>query len=345
MAKAAGWLVAALVLVAAIGALMWGLGQQRLATDLQAQLNTAQQNNAALKETLSEMGERVDEATQEIAALEERVENLAPAVEDETAALLAPDGEAGAALQAFMKSLQGSAKENEDITDNPIMAMFSGEKGKDMARMSAQFSVPAMYGRLFKQLNLPPETEARVREILVDSMANQVAASFDAMNNKADPEEIRKNMEAHGQKLRDELATVLTEEELAVFDEYEANKGRRMLESSLDMQLSMFAGGLTEENQTMFRDVIVEEMLAEGVGIDDPENYTNPGSVMDRQAAAFQRARDRVVPVVDEGQAAHIDAFVQQMAGMMETQRQFIESFMGSNDAQEETPEGEQTAE
>jgi hypothetical protein len=237
---------------------------------------------------------------------------------------------------------QSSPSEGEAGSENPLadmLSMFSGEEGKNMARMSAQFSVPAMYGELFKELNLPPETEAQVREILIDSMAEQVSQGFDAMNGKADSEEMRKNMEAHGQKLRAELATVLTADELAVFDEYEANKEQRMLESSIDVQLTMFAKGLTEENRTLLRDVIVEEMTAQGTWMNNPESYANPGGAIDRQITAFRTARDRVVPALPEDQAAHVDAFIEQMEGMMDTQRQVVEMFMNQNTEQPQTPE------
>jgi len=233
MVKAAGWIIAAVMLVATIGALLWGLGQKRLAGELEVSLTKATENNATLRQTLDEMGRRVDTATQEIRDLEARVEKLQTA---EHAEAPSEEAEANEALKTMMQALQQSSpSEGEAGSENPLadmLSMFSGEEGKNMARMSAQFSVPAMYGELFKELNLPPETEAQVREILIDSMAEQVSQGFDAMNGKADSEEMRKNMEAHGQKLRAELATVLTADELAVFDEYEANKEQRMLESS-----------------------------------------------------------------------------------------------------------------
>ncbi|MFO7974560.1 MAG: hypothetical protein R6V12_07995, partial [Candidatus Hydrogenedentota bacterium] len=290
-----------------------------------------------LRQTLDKMGARVDEATQEIRDLETRVEKLQIAEHPEVPA---KDAETGEALKAMMQALQESSEsEGEAAPKNPLegmVSMFSGEEGKNMARMSAQFSVPTMYGDLFKELNLPPETEAQVREILIDSMAEQISQNFDAMNNEADPEEMRKNMEAHGQKLRDELATVLTANELAIFDEYETNKERRMLESGIDVQLTMFANGLTEENRTMFRDVIVEEMTAEGHSMTSPENYANPGAAIDRQITAFRTARDRVAPVITEDQLAHVDSFVQQMENMMSAQREFVESFMSRDPEPEE---------
>ena len=124
-----------------------------------------------------------------------------------------------------------------------------------------------------------------------------------------------------------------------MFDEYEANKERRMLESGIDVQLSMFAQGLTEENRTAFRDVIVEEMTAQGGWVNNPEVYANPGGAIDRQIAAFHAARDRMAPTLDAGQAAEVEAFVRQMDNVMNAQRQFVETMMNRGAEEGKKPE------
>jgi len=90
---------------------------------------------------------------------------------------------------------------------------------------------------------------------------------------------------------------------------------------------------------TLLRDVIVEEMTAQGTWMNNPESYANPGGAIDRQITAFRTARDRVVPALPEDQAAHVDAFIEQMEGMMDTQRQVVEMFMNQNTEQPQTPE------
>ena len=335
MGKLVGWIVAAILLLAGTGVLIWGMGQRMVADDLRARLERADGTINALKENLEAMGRRVDAAAQEIRDLEARVAKLQPPEAGDTAVPAAPGASPDTdALTSMIQALQ-KPQEGQNTGENPFSAMFSGEKGKNMARMSAQMSVPTMYGELFKELNLPAEDEAKVREILTDAIAEQVSQGFDAMNKKSDPEAMRKNVEAQGQKLRAQLATVLTADELAVFDEYEAGKERRMLESGIDMQLSMFANGLTEENRTMFRDVIVEELSAQGEWVNNPEVYANPGSAIDRQIAAFRAARDRVVPVIAEDQVAQVDAFVDQMETMMNAQRELLENLMGAGKPQD----------
>lgn len=319
MGKAGGWIAAAILLLAAIGAVYWGAVQRRRAEETEARLAAAA--DVAVKQALAEEQARNAQAPSDSPALEKRTEETAAGVAE------TPSTDNAAVLKAMMEALQ-TVQEGEDDQMNPFAAMFSGEQGKSMARMSAQMSLPMMYGGLFSELNLPPETESRVREILIDSIAEQISMGFDAMNGDADPGELQKSMEALGRKLRDDLATVLSADELAAFDAYEADKGRRMLESSLDMQLGMFANGLNEENRVMFRDVVIEEMSAGGDWMNAPENYTNPGAAIDRQMEAFRAARDRTAPVMDEDQAARVDAFVDLMSSMMETQRQFAESFM-----------------
>lgn len=338
MGKAGGWLSAGVLFVAAMGAFMWGVGQKRLADDLNTRLAAANKNSALLEQNLAEMGARVDAATREVQDLESRVEAM-PQMDPGEAAAARPSetGQNNEAMEAMLRAFQ-EQPEAQGGGENPLAAMFSGEQGKNLARMSAQTTVPAMYGALFTELNLPAEAEAKVRDMLVDAIAEQVTQGMDAMNKKGDPEAMRQNMEARGQKLRAELATVLTADELAVFDEYEANKERRMLESGIEVQLTMFASGLTEENRTMFRDVIVEELTAQGQWVDNPDVYANPGGAIDRQMEAFRAARDRVAPVLDAGQAAHADAFVHQMETMMNAQREFLENLMNREKPLETPP-------
>lgn len=329
MAKAVGWVVAAVALAVAVSLYFWGAGHRQRASDLEDRLAAAARNNAALKQTLEQMGEQVSEAIAEVRALEERVERLPGRDVSASDGLAEEPGDiTGGALEAMMQALQGPP-EGEDDQENPLMAMFRGERGKSVARMSAQMSLPAMYGGLFKDLDLPSETEAKVRELLIDHMAEDMSRGFEVMGKDPDFDEMRRQREVRGQQLRNDLATVLTADELAVFDAYEADKGRRMLESSLDIQLGMFASGLSEENRNMFRDVLLEEMTAEGDWFMEPETYARPEAAMDRQLEAFRMARERVVPAMEADQLVHVDAFVEQMESVMNAQRQFTETFMG----------------
>ncbi len=78
MGKLVGWIVAAILLLAGTGVLIWGMGQRMVADDLRARLERADGTINALKENLEAMGRRVDAAAQEIRDLEARVAKLQP---------------------------------------------------------------------------------------------------------------------------------------------------------------------------------------------------------------------------------------------------------------------------
>ena len=65
MGKLVGWIVAAILLLAGTGVLIWGMGQRMVADDLRARLERADGTINALKENLEAMGRRVDAAAQE----------------------------------------------------------------------------------------------------------------------------------------------------------------------------------------------------------------------------------------------------------------------------------------
>ena len=68
MGKLVGWIVAAILLLAGTGVLIWGMGQRMVADDLRARLERADGTINALKENLEAMGRRVDAAAQETLA-------------------------------------------------------------------------------------------------------------------------------------------------------------------------------------------------------------------------------------------------------------------------------------
>jgi hypothetical protein len=62
-------------------------------------------------------------------------------------------------------------------------------------------------------------------------------------------------------RAREVLSKILTADEMATWEDFEEHKAERMMEQTYDMQLGMFAAGLTPENKAMVRDVMVDEEM------------------------------------------------------------------------------------
>jgi len=298
----AAWAVAGLVIVALVGSLVWGFSLQRDVRSLIQTATDSQQQAQALKVQAESQDEQVRRLEETVGQLEQR---LAAVTTQENAT--APGGAAAPGEPAAE-----SQKPAEDA--NPManmFKMFEGEQGKKFAEASADAAMAMQYGDLFTELALPPETEQKVRGIIRDYMVRAMQASAEFMKGGADPKSAKKFEDDFEAEMRTELSKVLTNEGMAIFDEYEAGAPERMLRKSFEMQLGMFAPALTEENRTMVIDVMVEEMMALKQEPGSLATMTDPNA-MGAQLDALDRSRQRLSTVLDEQQMTQVDGFIQQ---------------------------------
>ena len=330
----AGWLTAAVAIVAAGCGFVWGWHQNRELTELRAQVISLNLERQKLIEARSEQ-----EAA--LSALQAKGTEQAtpPGPSDEAAespsSMPSLFGKMMAAVAGGGK--EGKPKEGEQ--DSPFGAfakMYSGEKGKEMARYSAEMAVNMQYQDLFTSLHLPADVEQRLREVLKESMAEQILSGIEAMGGKASPETMKGTKEGSEADLRAKAAAILSPEEMAAWDEYQAALPKHVLSQSLDMQLNMFAPGLTPETRTRARDVLVEELLTtqagqQGMGVATGTDFQ---AQLTAQQEAFTRARDRLAQELDETQIGQVDRLITQMQQMIEMSA----SMMESSKPKEETP-------
>ena len=315
----AGWFLAVVASVAAVCIFVWGWRQTNELTGLRAQTDSLKQQIEMLKAALSDK-EAALSALQAKAA-----EQQAKLPDASGEAAKSTPGEASL-LQKMMSAVTGGGKDEgtaEGDQDNPLGAlakMYSGEKGKEMARYSAEMAVNMYYQELFGNLHLPADVEQRLRDVLKENLAEQMTAGFEALAGKASPETLKSAKDDFDTKLRAKVAEILSPDEMTAWDEYQATLPKRMLTQGIDMQLNMFAPGLAPETRTRARDVLVEELLAtqagqQGMGI--PTN-TDFQSQLTAQQEAFGRARDRLAQELDETALASVDRLIAQMQQMIE---------------------------
>jgi hypothetical protein len=116
-----------------------------------------------------------------------------------------------------------------------------------------------------------------------------------------------------------ELESVLGADGVEQFRDYQSVATERMVEQSMDMQLGLFAGGLSQEGRAVVRDVLVEEMLP---AQPDPANLGQTSEPMngalDQQRAVFDRALQRLQPALTPEDYMVVQGFVQQQNDILE---------------------------
>jgi hypothetical protein len=303
----AAWAVAGLAVVALIGSLVWGFSLQQRVQSINQAATDSQQQAQALKEQAGRQDEQVRRLEETVGQLEQRL-----------AAATAPENAATPGAGETPAEPRKPAEQANPMAN--MMKMFEGEQGKKFAEASADAAMAMQYGDLFTQLALPPETEQKVRGILRDYMVRAMQGSAEFMKGGADPKAAKKFEDDFDAEMRAELSKVLSNEGMAMFDEYETGSAERMLRKSFEMQLGMFAPSLNDENRTMVVDVMVEEMMALEQEPGSLATMSDPGAIKG-QLDALERSRQRLSTVLDEQQMTQIDGFIQQT-------RMGIEMFM-----------------
>jgi len=217
-----------------------------------------------------------------------------------------------------------SSEEDETKKANPFAAMFSGEMSDEVILAGAKMKVVTQYGNFLNGLDVDTAEQARL--VITQILLDQTGQGMELMRGELSADEI--SVIDYEQRMRDELSYILTPEDLAVFDEYQATLPERMLEQSYGMQLSMYASGLTPENHAMVLDVLVEEMLF--LGTETSSSSSAPGMDFAELINVYGRVRARFTGVFDENQQAILDRFLEQQESMYEMMIPMMESILES---------------
>jgi hypothetical protein len=237
-------------------------------------------------------------------------------------------------IRTDQAAADASAGENAKSPPSFMRMMESDEAVEAGAKMQ----VNMQYGIFFADLKLPGDVEDEVRAILSNSMMEQIRASVKAMQDgtmkdfRADHSE-----EATTEALRVELSKVLNADEMAIWEEYEANKGYYMLEQSYDMQLGMYAPSMSRETRDTVKQVMAEEMTLARPNQSNA-NVAGGADWMSVQTEAMDRSLERLVTVLSEEEFTQVERFIQQQNEAMQASQRMMQSMMGTGDEAEETP-------
>lgn len=300
--------------------------------DSQTQIDELREKNAALQAYID--SDRPSGTEAQRTELETEKRKLAEA-EDHIASLTSELS----AIQDSIETEQAST-DPESQTDNkkptpPFLRMMESDEAIES---SAKMQVNMQYGTLFADLNLPSEVENEVRAILADSLAEQLRVAVKAMQG-AKKEDIPASQSPDGitEALRAELSTVLNGEEMAVWEEYEANKSYYMLEQSYGMQLGMYAPSMSQETRDTVSQILAEEMVL------STEEHVSTGdsgvdAAMSMQTNAMDRSLERLSSALSEEEYVQVERFIQQQNESMRASQRMMQSMMGTEEEADAEP-------
>ena len=193
-----------------------------------------------------------------------------------------------------------------DFSNFEMPEQMSGYMGTMMTEMQ--------YGDFIRSLDVSPETREEVRNLIMGTLKE----TFDTVAEPFAESTLFSNAE-----LRTELETILTPEQLADFDAYEENLPEHMMRQSTNMQLQMFAGGLTEENRELVTEILVEEFSAAFDDID--EESFDPLSFGGMNGATYESTRQRLSELLAPDQLTIYDRYVGMQTAMMESMSDMME--------------------
>jgi len=335
-----------IVLVIAAAACFWVAENTRSLKKLRAELNEVTDQLARVNSSIERMASRtaVEKMHTDVAMLWEELARVEEGMvgpkktggktSDDTATDMTD-------MIADMMETLAAGRENDDGTGLDLGSfgfdMFTGEQGRKIAEYSARMAMDMQYGDFFAEVELDPEVEQEVRDIIVAHMTDQMTSGIEMATSSEDSTfdlwGIEDMTDQVSEALRADLAQVLTADQMNVWEEYDARKEERVLTKQYDMELGMFASGLTPENRELATDVLVDEiLLAKETRQQDPDEPAGMQAEFERQRQVFANARARLAELIDESQLVHFDRFVEQQ----ETAIEFMGLLMGEGESEGE---------
>ena len=206
--------------------------------------------------------------------------------------------------------------------------LLQGLLTEDAPEAVARTTINLRYGEFIRSLDLDETRQAEVEEAFIQGMMAQFEQTSSALfGNEAD-QEGRGDDETD--VLREHLELALTTEELEIFDASQSDARSRNIRRMFEVQLRIFAGGLTADNRERVLDVFVEETLKaiDEKGMAAPNSLDFRGQ-MDTQKTVYPRALERLRDDLDDAQYAIVERFVDNRTSLLENSSKWLEGLFG----------------
>ncbi len=287
---------------------------------------------AALSDTIDQMESQMDQFTESVGAFEKQIDQAMETISllrAELDRIRAADGKVeaegaampvGATLGDMLDTLMqgGNDEEGDASVASAMVDMFKTPQGEKMLEAGINMTMNMQFSEFFDLF--PPEDATAVREILGKFMIHsaRLGVSFMDTGDMSDMDGAIAETIAARETMLTDLRNVIGDDGVAFFEQYEQELPGRMMDQALEMQLGMFARGLSDETKLLVRATLVEELLAsQPSDLSTTPSMLQAHRVMEGQDAAYDRALERLAAQVTVEEYDVIEGFVHQQQQMM----------------------------
>ncbi len=181
---------------------------------------------------------------------------------------------------------------------NFLANLMKDPETRKAMREQQRMGLNMMYGSLFKQLQLTPEQEQKLKETLLDQQMENMSHASDLMGAGGDRAEAMKKIAADQKQRQGEIKDLLGEEKYAQFEQYSQTMGERMMleqfgkdvEISPDQKEQLLAIVLEEKKNAQIN--TGAQLAKENMDI---QNVIASPEAMERMIAQQEQVNDRVL--------------------------------------------------
>lgn len=301
--------------------------------------------NAALKQELLELRNENQQLKNQLAA---RSPDAASSNSVPTARTNSPVPESAAGvvdMSEMMKNFIMDMPEGESEETDPAKQMMKAIESFTENPAFNKMMVKQEYSGLFKRLGLDPEREEQLMAVLLDNARNSMSGMFGILEEEDglhDFDKIREKQKDAEKAMREAVAQVLRPDELAVFDDYEANKYEYMQREQMYAELGYLAGQVSDHSLNQFIDLVFlndttldtidPELLA-------PDPSMMPTEYFNRRVETLQTALDQLAPQLTPEEHAALARHIE-LQRMQAAQMETMFENMGMDETFQEMMQG-----
>jgi hypothetical protein len=192
------------------------------------------------------------------------------------------------------------------------------QQQEKFARVQMMAMVDMSYGTYLGEQSFPPEINEAVRDFLVTYGIDTQRLGLEAMGEGRMAGDVKRELDAHALSLRNQLATVLNDDEMAAWDEFEPYAEQYLYENMVEGQLAMLAPGLSNENRVEAKTIIAQELVAHIEAFENSDLAYTRTNYFDAQEEALNVAVERLSETFDPEELAHVAGFRDRAAAQFE---------------------------
>lgn len=292
--KVSSSLIAAILLA---GGLVYQFDAYR---ELRSELTAQQSRNAALVQ-------EIESLENNLTAMRSQLMNLANSLQEAREQL----GENATLRTSNDLSSQLHGKQPPATGSNTTIRPpgSSQDMGLQMARMQAN----SRYGEFVASLVASAAQKNRASEVIAQVFIERIQISQARSSGRAGAADLERV--GSPDYLREQLATVLNAEQMAVYDEYETGFQAQQMRNTFAQDINRFAPALNEASRELVLDALINHL---GVNLRSGTN-ANADAVSDtqRQLIALGNARTEILPQLNDEQGYEAEKLLTRIRSAM----------------------------